>query len=236
MKTKLQLLQTLVYALILCVPLARSQELRIDALSAKRDETRFAPGMLCENAKTPATSPERHLSLSLVISDKQTYKVGEGLIFELTLKNLGTELILVPSEACSEESALANRPGVMQACINLDYTTSAGDGDWFTGPCLCGREDSRNLKELKTGESMVVRGNAEVLLGAELFGATYNGEKPSLILPPDMSFSREHFPAQEGSKAMDGCVEELPTRVEAENNASVQIAAAFRDKKNHLKF
>jgi hypothetical protein len=232
MTNKPQLLQMVVCALIVCAPLARSQETRIDVLSAKRDETRFGPGMLCEDITKPAISPARSLALSLVLPEKQTYKVGEEAAFELTIRNSGTETVVVPSEACSEKSALANRPGVLETCINLNYTTSAGDGDWFTGPCLCGREDSKNLKELKTGESMVVRGNAEVLLGAELFGATYNGEKPSLILTPDMSFFREHFPAQEGSKAIDGCVEELHTRIEAENNASVQIAAAPRNKKN----
>jgi hypothetical protein len=187
--------------------------------------------MLCEDITKPAISPARSLALSLVLPEKETYKVGEKAVFELTIRNSGTETVVVPSEACSEKSALANRPGVLEACINLNYTAQGGENDWFTGSCLCGREDSRNLKELKTGESMVIRGNAEILLGPELFGATYSGEKPTLILTPDMSFFREHFPTQEGSKAIDGCVEELPTRIEAEGNASVQIVAATRDKR-----
>jgi len=225
----------LVYGVILCAPFARSQEIRIDALSFKRDETRFGPAMLCEDITKPAISPARSLTLSLVLPEKQTYEVGEMAVFELTIRNSGTETVAVPSEACSEKSALANRPGVLEACINLNYNTQGGENDWFSGSCLCGREDSRNLKELKTGESMVIRGNAEILLGPELFGATYSGEKPSLILTPDMSFSREHFPTQEGSKAIDGCVEELPTRIEAEGNASIQILAGTQNKKK-LKF
>ena len=77
---------------------------------------------------------------------------------------------------------------------------------------------------------MVVHGNAVVLLSPELFGATYNGEKPTLILTPDLDFSREFFPAGK-SKAIDGCVEDIPARVEAEAKASIQVVAAPRDKK-----
>jgi hypothetical protein len=199
-----QALRMLSLAVILCAPVAISQDRRIDVVTSKRDETESGPGMLCEDAKKPTVSTGRHLSLSIGLMDKQTYKVGEKAIFELTIRNSGIETVLIPAQACSEKSALANQPGVMEACINLDYTTPGGEHDWLTGPCLCGREDSKNLNELKTGESIVVRGDPEIVLGPELFPATYNAEKPTLILAADLSVSREHFPIQEGSKAIDG--------------------------------
>ena len=212
--------------------LGMAQDKQIDVLTPSPDETRFGPATLCESATGAAhLSDKRSLRLSLTIPNKQTYKIGETAAFHLTVKNMGGDTIAIPSEVCSAKSSLANQPGVMEACINLKHTTPSGEGDWFTGPCLCGREDSKDLTELEPEQSIVVRGTVKILLtDTDLFSAVYGGQTPTLFLEPDISFSRHHFPPQGGKKALDGCIEDIPTKVEAESKASIQIMAAARDK------
>lgn len=209
-----------------------AQDKQIDVLTPSPDETRFGPATLCEKATGAATlSDKRSLQLSLTIPNKQTYKIGETAAFQLTVRNMGSNAISIPSEVCSAKSSLANQPGVLEACINLKHTTPSGEGDWFTGPCLCGREDKKDLTELEPEQSIVVRGTVKILLtDTELFSAVYVGQTPTLFLEADISFSRQHFPPQGGKNALDGCIEDVPTKVEAENKSSIQIMAAARDK------
>lgn len=216
------------------VSIAKAQDWRIDALAPGRDDTRIGPGTLCDESTTTAHHSNRSLRLSLIVRDRQAYKIGERAFFEITIKNSGSGTIKVPSQACSKDSPLAYQSGVLEACINLNYTTSAGATDWFTGPCLCGREDSKNLIELEPGESLVVQGNAEILTGGEVFATAYQGQKPTLILEPDINFVREYFPPGGGKNALDGCVDEIATQVEAENKASLQIAGVPHYEKSPL--
>jgi hypothetical protein len=225
------------FLMAICVALcvagpAKAQDKQIDVLTPSPDETRFDPATLCEMAAgATALSDKRSLRLSLTIPNKQTYKIGETAAFRLTVKNMGSDAIAIPSEVCSAKSSLANQPGVLEACINLKHTTPSGEGDWFTGPCLCGREDNKGLTELEPEQSIVVRGAVKILLtDTELFSAVYAGQKPTLFLEPDINFSRQHFPPRGGKNALDGCIEDVPTKVEVENKASIQIMAAARDR------
>jgi hypothetical protein len=220
----------------LALGVARSQDLpRVDLANVK-EETRFGAATICEGSKGSQTfdTSGRLLALSLSIPDKQTYKIGEKVTFDVTLRNSGIDSVLVPTEACSKSSAVADRPGVIEACINLLFTDSKGRSDWFTGPCLCGGPDesSVTLKKLKAGDSIVISGKAEAVLSdPESFNDVYNGERPTLILMPDIDFFRQHFPTAEGSKPVDGCVEKMEVQIAAESKVSVQIAAAPRAKK-----
>jgi hypothetical protein len=214
----------------------RSQDApRIDLTNVK-EETRFGSGTICEGSKGPqgVGNSGPRLSLSLSIPGKQTYKIGEKLAFDLTVRNSGIDSVLVPTEACSKSSAISNRPGTMEACINLLFTDSKGRSDWFTGPCLCGGPDegSSSLRKLKTGDSMVIDGKGKVVLtDPQSFNEAYSGERPTLMLTPDLNFFPQHFPTGEGSKAIDGCVEKIGVQIETESTASVQIGAAARTKK-----
>jgi hypothetical protein len=217
---------------VFCVPIAHAQDKRIDVFTSITDKTRFGPATLCDQGSDTMVSSERSVRLSLVLPNKPTYKIGETALFEITVKNAGNAAIAIPSEACSKKSSLAYESGILEACINLNYTTPTGENDWFTGPCLCGREDKKDLMELQPGQSVVIRGGAYVVTDGDLFSATYRGESPTLILHPDISFSRQHFPPQGTKSALDGCIDDMPTQVEAENSTSLQIMAAPRDK-NH---
>jgi hypothetical protein len=217
-------------ALALDAALARSQDsTRVD-LTQVAEETRFGPAMVCHRM-TAAIPEERHLELSLLIpNNKESYRVGEKLPFELTVSNSGQETVNFPTQACSQKSQIANRPGVTEACINLNFVTPEGEEDWFTGPCLCGRDDS--LKELQHGSSLMIRANADLTLSdAMLLSDVYNGEKPTLILTPDVSLARQYFPTMTGSKAIDGCVEKIAAETQANSASSIQISAALREQK-----
>jgi hypothetical protein len=229
MTKKFKLLSSLAYVGLFSASILSAQDKRLDVFTPGRDQTRFGPSMLCNDTANPA-STNISLRLSLIIPGKQSYKIGEKALFEITVENSGNSTVEVPSEACSEKSSVAYQSGVLEACINLNYITPAGENDWFTGPCLCGREDKKDLTELEPGQSIVVRGGAEILTGGELFSTTYHGEKPTLLLQPDINFSRQHFPIEGGKRALDGCVDDIPARVEVENSASLQIAAGRHDK------
>jgi hypothetical protein len=217
---------------VFSVLIASSQDKRIDVFTPGTDSTRFGPAMLCDKELRTMVSSDRSLRLSLVLPDKQTYGIGETAVFEITVKNSGNSAIAIPHEACSKKSSLEYHSGVLEACVNLNYMTPTGENDWFTGPCLCGREDDKDLTELQPGQSVVIRGGADIVVDADLFSATYRGERPTLILQPDISFSRQHFPPQGGKTALDGCIDDLPTQVEAQNSASLQVMATPHDK-NH---
>lgn len=232
MKVRTNIFRFVACAYLLSLALARSQEATPIDVSGVTDETRIGPARLCGNQSVGEYGSFRRVPLHLQIPDKLTYSDGEKLTFELTVGNPGVTPLRLPSKACSEKSPHSPTSPELEACIHLNFTTPAGENRSFRGPCLCASENGADVVELKGGDSIAIRGNAEIaLVEANLFTDVYNGARPTLVLTPDISFYSAHFPPDGVSRAI-GCVKVLPLRAEAENNVSVQIVGASRDKKH----
>lgn len=140
MTNRNRIVRAIVCLLFLNTRPARSQETTSVDVTSIAEQTRFGPAIRCGAATAPETPviSKQRLGLSLLIPGRQSYRVGEKLTFELTIRNMGRETVIIPTEACLQSSPIANHSGVTEACINLDFLTPEGESNRLQDPAYVG--------------------------------------------------------------------------------------------------
>lgn len=126
-----------------------------------KEEKLFASGGGGVSGSYNTRSPKLPLKITLLSLDRRSYRIGENLIFDVTIKNVGKDIVVIPwspDRAQIRPDEKGFPPGYLDATLSLAITDRVLGEQIIYGPLLYGSElVPSSLRKLLPGQTVRIR-------------------------------------------------------------------------------